>query len=508
MSLFPMSRGTFGGPAIPVEDSPDFEAEQASAKRKRVLAQTLRDRGMQTPKGQMVGRFFVAPSLAQGVSNVFDQVSAGMMDAQADKQERDTAQADQRMFKQWAAKFGPQKEKIEIMPETGAIDGSRVPAESIEMEVPQTREQILKLSLEGMRIPSARGLASQVAGKALTEDLERRKPLVVGDSVYEDGQFKTPEETIKRRKLELELKLRDLMERSADRAMDRDSRERIAREVNETRRELARLQGQGNALLNELRLGQLTEQQRRAEQAVRGRPLPPHTVTQITDVQTLPEKTDRYLRDYKDDYSGTGPLGRANVLIGEYSPVSTETQRQSALWWKDYQEHKNVVRNRLFGSALTRPEEIEWNKQDITPATHPDIVRQVLARRAEQERKAFKKIRDNLKRSGYDTSGFDDLNDLIGGRAKGGTAPGVPSGVAPTAPGRTAPPAPGAAAPAEDPPEIVAQTYVQAGDPNTRATAAAQLQAAGIAVINSAQEFMALKPGQKYVEKDGTIQVK
>ena len=511
MSLFPMTRQT----GYPMDEVlPDFEADQAGAKRKRLLAETFRKRGMEQPQGRMVGRFFVAPSLAEGLVPLANTVSAGMLDNQAEKQERETAQADQRVFKQWASKFGPQKEKVQLSPEMGAIDGSVIPEENIEMEVPQTRDQVLKLALEGMRIPSARGLAGQVAGKALSEDLERRKPLVVGDSVYQDGQFhQAPVSETKLK--ELRIKEAEMMHRAADRALDRDSRERVARELNEVRLQIARITGQGNGLLNQLRQGQIDDAERRRQQAALGKPLPPHTIEKLSTYSDAPGKTSDFLNRYKDDYSGLGPISDITVWAGEKVPGMPQSARDAAEWWKSYQEHKNVVRSRLFGSALTDNERREWEKQDITPQTNPEIVRKVLARRAELEQQAWRKIRDRFKNSGYDMSGFDTVDDILGELEP---PPAVGRGQLPTPNSRTAPPAGGAAAPApnvttgaaleEDTPEVLAQTWLQAGDPTTRTDTATKLRAKGIATPSSLDEFKALKSGTQYVDKDGIIKVK
>jgi hypothetical protein len=73
-------------------------------------------------------------------------------------------------------------------------------------------------------------------------------------------------------------------------------------------------------------------------------------------------------------YMAGGDTAMAGTRIG--IPLASQ---DAAQWWQTYDRHKNVVRNELFGAALTAPEQAQFDKADITPNMHPDIVKRNLA---------------------------------------------------------------------------------------------------------------------------------
>lgn len=70
-------------------------------------------------------------------------------------------------------------------------------------------------------------------------------------------------------------------------------------------------------------------------------------------------------------------------------------------WWQSYQEHKNLVRNKLFGSALTVTERDEFDKAQITPGMSPKVVRENLARQDAASKKAAQKLAQSYLADGY-----------------------------------------------------------------------------------------------------------
>ena len=66
--------------------------------------------------------------------------------------------------------------------------------------------------------------------------------------------------------------------------------------------------------------------------------------------------------------------------------------KDQATWWSDYAERRNVARNTLFGSAVTKPEKEEFLKADISPGMDPDMITSKLARQREIARAAAYKL--------------------------------------------------------------------------------------------------------------------
>ena len=121
------------------------------------------------------------------------------------------------------------------------------------------------------------------------------------------------------------------------------------------------------------------------------------------------EVSDKTLSDFTE--SG-GVLADIDELSGRFKPefagkwfeVGAEAQnlagrkgvapgyKDQATWWSDYAERRNVARNTLFGSAVTKPEKEEFAKQDISPGMDPDVIATKLARQREIARAAAYKL--------------------------------------------------------------------------------------------------------------------
>lgn len=86
--------------------------------------------------------------------------------------------------------------------------------------------------------------------------------------------------------------------------------------------------------------------------------------------------------EFRDNYAGfqVKPIGDINAWIGRNLKAADPNQVAMAKWWQDYQAYKGAVRNGLYGSALTKYEIAEWDKQDINPNMRPDVIRHNLDR--------------------------------------------------------------------------------------------------------------------------------
>lgn len=115
-----------------------------------------------------------------------------------------------------------------------------------------------------------------------------------------------------------------------------------------------------------------------------GKALPGNVVTQLTgDAEKLNTLTD-LAGTFSDEYAGNVVGGSVESLAGrlggERLGISTKGQSE---WWQQYDRYKNVIRNELFGSALTPSEQAAFEAADITPNMDPKVVRSNLKRQTD-----------------------------------------------------------------------------------------------------------------------------
>lgn len=130
------------------------------------------------------------------------------------------------------------------------------------------------------------------------------------------------------------------------------------------------------------------------------RGLPPTAIKELGEKGEAATNFIRLSGTFKDEFGGKGSaiVGDAQNLIGRNLGMGKSEQ---ADWWQDYQMQKNLIRNKLFGSALTASEASEFDKAAITPGMKPDIIRLNLARQKAAAVRAAKKLASAYKTGGY-----------------------------------------------------------------------------------------------------------
>lgn len=103
---------------------------------------------------------------------------------------------------------------------------------------------------------------------------------------------------------------------------------------------------------------------------------------------------------FKDEYGGfkTEFAGEAANTIARNTGLGNA---ERATWWQDYQNQKNIVRNKLFGSALTATEKSEFDKANIHPGMTPGTIKSNLARQHDAARRAAAKLVNTYVKMGY-----------------------------------------------------------------------------------------------------------
>lgn len=120
--------------------------------------------------------------------------------------------------------------------------------------------------------------------------------------------------------------------------------------------------------------------------------LPSPLMKDLIEKGQILDASERYTKTFKDDYAGYGSdaLGNAALMAERKNPLSTRTDRTQ--WWQDYELHQSVVRNKLFGSALTAPEIAAWERSAVTPGMKPADIKVNLARREQIEREGTTRL--------------------------------------------------------------------------------------------------------------------
>lgn len=138
------------------------------------------------------------------------------------------------------------------------------------------------------------------------------------------------------------------------------------------------------------------------------------------------ENIERYGDSFKDEFAGYGRGGETTMWIARNLPIlAGPTTEGAATWWQDYDRYKNVVRNELFGSALTEGEQRAFESADITPNMDPKQIKANLLRQKEAAESALAKATGSMKASGYNPDAIEaavgrPIADLrVGGKDQG-----------------------------------------------------------------------------------------
>lgn len=115
--------------------------------------------------------------------------------------------------------------------------------------------------------------------------------------------------------------------------------------------------------------------------AATGRPLSAPTINKLTSDAEKAALLTRLRGSFNDSYAGNGVGGQIENIAGRmgWTGGMTGATPGQAEWWQQYDRNKNVIRNELFGAALTPGEQAEFDKADINPNMSPKIIRENLA---------------------------------------------------------------------------------------------------------------------------------
>lgn len=314
-----------------------------------------------------------------------------------------------------------------LMQELGTLKNTAPAAPMFSMDEQRRRirenNQQVNLGLVGQLSPDeqAQSVGASVFKNALGNRAEKNTPRGTFDPLSgvtaEDPEYVQAQQEARRGKvldaaLRVEEKRRADQMRADEQRANRESREAQAAEGRALRLTIAGMADQRAA----------AKDAAKAEGKAAGKTLPGGEVRKLTEAEGLTGTFGDLASGFKPELAGTPGLAPLQNTVGKYFGAGYEAQSN---WWQNYNDQKNLVRNKLFGSALTASEKAAFDAANISEGMD---AKQIKIRLAQQHRaavKAYNKLKGNFGRAGYDVSNFEDL--LEPAAELPGAAPTTPS---------------------------------------------------------------------------------
>jgi hypothetical protein len=131
----------------------------------------------------------------------------------------------------------------------------------------------------------------------------------------------------------------------------------------------------------------------------------------VNDITKLSEEGGKFanlggfMSNFKDGYAGyrSATAGNMAMTAGRYVPELTgKNTAEAASFWQNYDKFKNVVRNELFGAALTPSEQSVFERADVNPGMDPAQIRKNLAEQHRVMKAGIARKAQALVQSGFD----------------------------------------------------------------------------------------------------------
>lgn len=134
--------------------------------------------------------------------------------------------------------------------------------------------------------------------------------------------------------------------------------------------------------------------------------IPQGVVTKVQPQVDARDALQRALSGFKDDYGGHTIIGGLSNTMQSLIGTGPAGQRD---WWADFNSTDNLIRNNLFGSALTETEKKAYEATTISPAMRPAEIKKNLTRRLAIVKGALNRQASFLKKNKYDPDAVDEL---------------------------------------------------------------------------------------------------
>lgn len=357
-----------------------YDPAPEELKLKQLLSQAQALRGTKMPQGQMVSGYYVAPSKTQNLLPLVNSLAADLKENQAEESQRAISDKAQQSLQQW----------LGAKPSAQTVYGAGDEGPTMDVQQP-TDAQNNAWAGAGLRNPLSKALASasltdnmvnapiraeKAADKAYLKEQDNRR--FDADRAQRadlqqqrlDSQWQMLQSRLSNTNLgaeeRLDLQRQALALRERMHNENLASREKIAGASNEAKVQAAQLK---SAL------------------AGAGKPLSPSQMKILNENTETVARISDFDKDFSDDM--TGPKGYLNAETGGKFFRDDPDAQRTAEWWRNFRAFDNIERHKLFGSALTAPEKMEWKRTTVSPLSSPEQVRTAIATRKRLAEKAF-----------------------------------------------------------------------------------------------------------------------
>jgi len=158
---------------------------------------------------------------------------------------------------------------------------------------------------------------------------------------------------------------------------------------------------------------------RKEAEGGQGDPLSDKAITEFRDIANEVNNFKRLNSNAKESYF---QLSRPVIDAARFG-IGTENTKEAQLWWADYDKFLSMVRNKLYGSALTESEIKNFKKAIVTELTSPEQAMKMLKTQQELANIGYKKLQKLYKAQGKSTAGLDALigeTEGMGGASSSG----------------------------------------------------------------------------------------
>ena len=243
----------------------------------------------------------------------------------------------------------------------------------------------------------------------------------VPSKIYKDEQEAAREAKKSALQATIEARAAQEAQRQADREAARADRSSLALT-------LAGMNNQGR-----MDLAQLRSELKGAPAAKPGKSLPPATINKLSEAENLSNGFGELASGFQDKFGGGYGTMTAQNFLGK--TLGVDAYADQANWWQNYNDQKNLIRNKLFGSALTASEKSAYDAANITEGMSAKEIRTRLGQQHAATVRARNKLIANFGKGGYDTTGFEEMPEPEH------TKPGAPRAATPQPAAASAAPA-------------------------------------------------------------------
>jgi hypothetical protein len=352
---------------------PNMDPEEFAIRQAMSRAAALRKQPAPA-QGQMVsGQYVRAPKMA-GLVPILNNLVADNIEGNAVQQQQALTARQREALNEW----------LTARPTAKTTYGASDVGPTMTTTEP-TEADTTAWAAQGMKNPLARTLASKVVEdqivnapvRAEKAAAKKENTLLVNQRYDEDRKARAQlaAENSKNRLDMLQMRLSTV---GADTAARMELQRQIARESNDLRR------WQIESGIEQKTLDRQSAENmfdRKLQSAVeKAGSLSPTQKKEIAGLQDEVAQHSGYLATFKDNFSGPKAAVQAQLggtFLNSDDPEAAET----AEWWRNFRAGDNVIRNGLFGSALTAPEKAAWQATTVSPLSSPAQIKAAIAAR-------------------------------------------------------------------------------------------------------------------------------